>query len=410
MWARRLAALVLACIALPRACALGAGAGDALVWQQNGYAVASDGQDVYFFTTRGGRWSMHSALRYLAGEPPVFDLPEGIQPYGLLYAGDGAVWYARYSQSRRFEQEGELHAALEFVRYALDSGAESVLVADADPNALFLMDGHTLGYLPWQDECSLATADFVARTDVLTLQIDDSLIWDAAMADGALYLLLYNEETDQELLYRVTGSAAEKLPAPEPMPDVSWLQGRFRVYVAADGVFYATPLSDPSRGHPLPKGGHRGDVYYFGDYRWLCEVEAGNVARLYRIPLGEGEQIQYLEHDALSQTFVRGADGEEMITLDRRGRLLSISDDFSTLTQVAQLEYTTLFSHGEWLWALPFEGFVVMLGYSDAYNPPLGLDYPPDMVRVVRRGEGLAPAPPGADATDSAGQRRNPAQ
>ena len=56
-----------------------------------------------------------------------------------------------YSEALRTEQEGEVHATLEFVRYGLATGDERVLVADANPGALFPMDGHTLGYLPWGD-------------------------------------------------------------------------------------------------------------------------------------------------------------------------------------------------------------------------------------------------------------------
>lgn len=361
--------------------------------------MASDGHDAYFFTAQDGRWHIQSARRMLAGEPPVCELAEDTGPFGMLYADESAVWYARYSQSRRYTQNGEIYAALEFVRYALDTGAETVLVADADSSALFLMDGRTLSYLPWGDEQSLCTADFVAQTDMLTLQIEDLIIWDAAMVDGAIYLVLYHDEGKREFLYRVTGEGSEKLPEPEPAPDVSWFRGRFRVFAAADGTFYVAPLSDPASAYPLPMGGEREDVYYFGDYRWICdEGETNNVACLYRIPLSRDEPIQYLEYDALPQTFVRGADEDEMITLDRRGRLLSISADFTTLTQVAQLEYTTLFSQGEWFWALPFPDFVVMLGYSDAYQPPLGLEYPPDMVRIVRRGEGMKTATPALPA------------
>jgi len=161
-----------------------------------------------------------------------------------------------------------------------------------------------------------------------------------------------------------------------------------------EGDFYAAPLSDPTRSYALPMGGEQDDVYYFGDYRWLCEVEPGNVGRLYRIPLAEGEQIYYLEYEALPQPFVRGADQQEMITLDRHGRLLSIDAAFSSLTQVAQLEQNTLFTGVEWLWALPFPDYVVMLGYSAAaHDGPGGLEYPPDVARVVPRGEGMERGP-----------------
>jgi len=58
------------------------------------------------------------------------------------------------------------------------------------------------------------------------------------------------------------------------------------------------------------------------------------------------------------------------------------------------LEYTTLFSEVEWLWALPFPDFVLMLGYSaDAHGAHYGLEYPPDRARVVLRGEGMEDGP-----------------
>ncbi|MCL2810624.1 MAG: hypothetical protein FWD25_01895 [Clostridia bacterium] len=392
MLGRRLVAMVALCTLF--ACTF-VTAAQALDLHRNAFGAATDGEDVYFLTASQNTWSIHSARRMLAGESPVVELPEGTEPYGMLYACGEAVWYARYSQELRAELEGQTRAALEFVRYELATGQEKLLVTDADPDALFPMDGHTLSYLPWGDEHSLATADFVTQTDLLTLEVEDSLIWDAAQIDGALYLLLYNPAHDYEALYRIADDGAERLPEPEPKPGVSWLQGNYRVYATGEGDFFAAPLSAPSWGYPLPMGGEQDDVYYFGDYRWICQVEPGNVARLYRIPLAENEQIYYLEYDALpQQPFVRGAGAHEMITLDRRGRLLSIDADFSALTQVAQLEYTTLFSAVEWLWALPFPDFVLMLGYSaDAHGAPQGLEYPPDTARVVRRGEGMEDGP-----------------
>jgi|GEM_PF-2743034 len=390
---RRLVALGVLCTLF--FCAF-ASAAHGLELHRNAYSAATDGQDVYFLTADHTKeaWYIHSARRALAGEPPLCQLPEGTQPFGMLYACGEGVWYARYSQELRAELEGETRAALEFVRYDLATGQEKLLVADADPDALFPMDGHTLSYLPWGDESSLATADFASQTDLLTLQVEDSLIWDAAMIDGALYLVLYNPQHDYEALYRIADTGTERLPDPEPGPGVSWLQGNHRVYATGEGDFYAAPLSNPHRGHRLPMGGEQDDVYYFGDYRWMCQVEPGNTARLYRVPLAQGEQIYYLEYDALPQPFVRGANASEMVTLDRRGRLLSVDADFTSLTQVAQLEHTTLFSQVEWLWALPFPDFVLMLGYSaDAHNVPLGLDYPPDRFRVVPRGEGMEDGP-----------------
>jgi len=390
------------------------GAADALNLHRSAYGAAFDGEDAYFMVAESGRhdadeemWYIHSARRMLAGKPPVCGLPKEVQPYGMLYACADAVWYARYSEALRTELDGKVHAALEFVRYELATGNERVLVTDANPDALFPMDGHTLGYLPWGDEHSLATANFVTETDTLTLQVDDALIWDAALVDGALHLVLYSAEHDSESLYRIADGGAELLPEPEPTPGVSWLQGSYRVYATPKGDFYAAPLADPRRGHPLPLSGKHEDVYYFGDYRWLCEVEPGNVGRLYRIPLAEGEQIYYLEHDALPQPFVRGADHNEMITLDRRGRLLSVDAGFTSLTQVAQLERNALFAGVEWLWALPFPDYVVMLGYStDAHAAPAGLEYPPDVARVVLRGEGMEhgpyafPSEPAPEPTD----------
>ena len=83
-----------------------------------------------------------------------------------------------------------------------------------------------------------------------------------------------------------------------------------------------------------------------------------------------------------------------MITLDRRGRLLSIGAGFASLTQLAQLEPDALFAEAQWLWALPFPNYVVMLGYSaDAHTAPAGLEYPPDVARVVLRGEGMERGP-----------------
>jgi len=400
MLGRRLVALAMMCTIV--LCAFVPNAG-AVNLHRNAYGAAFDGKDAYFLVAENDQhdadkeiWYIHSAQRMLAGKPPVCELPKGTQPFGMLYACADAVWYARYSEVLRTELngKGEVHAALEFVRYELATGNERVLVTDANPDALFPMDGHTLSYLPWGDEHSLATADFVTQADMLTLQVDDSLIWDATLVDGALYLVLYNAQHDHEALYCVAEDGVEMLPEPEPAPGVSWLQGRYRVYATAKGDFYAAPLANPHQGHALPLDGKADDVYYFGDYRWLCEVDPSNVGRLYRIPLAEGEQIYYLEYDALSQPFVRGADHNEMITLDRRGRLLSIDAGFTSLTQVAQLERNALFGEVEWLWALPFPDYVLMLGYSaDAHTAPAGLEYPPDVARVVLRGEGMEHGP-----------------
>jgi hypothetical protein len=59
---------------------------------------------------------------------------------------------------------------------------------------------------------------------------------------------------------------------------------------------------------------------------------------------------------------------------------------------LAQLEPAALFGRGDWLWALSFPEYVVLLGYSDAPEDESGLELPPDMVRVVPRGEGM-PSP-----------------
>lgn len=399
MLGRRLVAFAVLCTLIFCAVAEVAVATDL---QRNAYSAAFDGEDVYFLMTGDAgngddqdAWYIHSARRLQAGEPPVCKLPKGTHPYGMLYADGKALWYARYSQTLRTQlEDGKMLAALEFVRYDPATGNELVLVTDANPSALFPMDGHTLSYLPWGDEYALATVDFAAQTNLLTLRTEGSLIWDATMSNGQLYLVLYNANSGHETLHRITDADMEQFPEPLPTPDVSWLQGNFRVYVTKEGDFYAAPLSDPSQSHALSMGGEQNDVYYFGDYRWLCKVEPGNLARLYRVALAENEQIYYLEYGALSQPFVRGANAHEMITLDRRGRLLSVNADFSALTQVAQLEPGSLFSEATWLWALPFPDFVLMLGYSvETPGAPDGLDCPPDVARVVRRGEGMTDGP-----------------
>jgi hypothetical protein len=320
--------------------------------------------------------------------------PEDL-PYGMLYADDQAVWYARHSRTLRSEgDDGSWYAAVEFVRHALDTGTETVLVADATPDALFPIDGVTLGFLPWGYENSLAKADFAAQADLLALEVDDSIIWDALSLDDALYLVLYNDEADEEFLYRAVGETVERLADPTPTPTVSWLTGNFRVYAGAEGALYAAPLTNPGRAHALSTSGGKSDAFYFEDNRFVCEVLEGNMARLYRVPLAEGEAVRLLEFAATPRWFVRGVGGDEFVTLDRDGRLLSASGDFTQLTQLAQLEPAALFGGGDWLWALPFPEYVVLLGYSDAPEDPSGLALPPDMVRVVRRGEGLPAGQP----------------
>ncbi len=391
---RRFIVLALVCIAVLCACLGPAAAGDSLDWQRNGFAVASDGQDTFVLTADGVQWHLHTAQRLLNGEPPLYTLPEGAEPFGLLYADAASVWYARYSATHRYTEDGQLFAALEFVRYDRGSGAETVVVSDANPSTLFLRDGRTLSFLPFGDASSLATVDFAAQTDTLTLKIDDSIIWDVTQLDDALYLLLYNDESGLEMLYRVTDEGSEKLPEPEPRPDVSWFQGRYRAYYTAEDVYYAAPLSAPTEAHPLAERDEE-DIYFFGDYRWICDVDVGNVAALYRLPLSEEEPTYYLEFDALPQPFVHGiTNGAELTTLDRRGRILHVDASFTALTQLAQTDYTTLFSEGQWVYALPFPQYIVLLGYSEAYLPSEGLGLAFDMVRIVRMGEGMTPKVP----------------
>ncbi len=386
----RLAILLLTCLALLCAQAGLASAVDPAVWQRNGYAVASNGSETYFLLRQNNAWHLQSARRALAKEPPIYALPNDTLPYGFLYADEQNIWYARYSATLREEQPGKgLRAALEFVCYDLTTGQETLLVRDADPNSLFPLDGTRLGYLPWGDPSSLATLDFSSRTDLLVLQTSPLVIWDVTEVGGAMYLILVQKETEREALYRIQNGAIAKLDAPIPEPAVSWFQGNHRVYSDANGTFYAAPLSDPANAHPLEKAGGQKDVYYFGDHRYLCEVNPDNVATLYRLPLAKDEEIRMLEFDALAQPFVRGHDGDEMVTMDRAGRLLSITGEFTKLEQVAQLDAEALLAEAQWLWALPFEEYIVMLGYSHGGGSAGGLSLPPDRVRVVPRGEGM---------------------
>lgn len=358
---------------------------------QNGFLAATDGEDAFFFLrTAAGKWGIQSASNHYLGQEMTYWIAEDQVPFALLYADARYLWYACYSHELRYEQEDTLWAAAEVFRLDRESGQAARMIANLDPEAVFPADGSAIYYSPYEDASQLWKLDFITGNHMIVAQLPGQRIWMAGYSGDSLYLVVLDEE-QQEQMVRITGGVIQPVDEPSPEPAISWIQGDFRGYVLGEGTqIYLSALRSPSHSFALDTVMNRGAIYRYGNVLLSVYEDAQGIGNIYYANLNEGEQG--MGKSVYFQTppyyFAFGYGGGDLIALDGIGRLLRVRDEFETLEQVARLDMPELYEEGVWLWTLPFDDFVLMLGHRyEEEQEQSALSIPETIARVVPLGE-----------------------
>lgn len=373
------------------ACAQANAQSSQLDLQQNGMLVTTDGEDAFFFLpTAEEGWAIQTASRHFLGQPPLHILPPEQAPCAMLYADANSLWYACYSPTLGYEDEGSLWSAAVLYRLDRHSDTSEAVVTDADAQGLYPGEGSSLYYTPWNNAGMLCSLDFLTGHSQPLATLDQELIWSVTRSANGLFVCTL-DAAGEEGLYLIAGGKAEALPLPPQQNADCWLQGDYCIAHAEDPAsLRALPLTAPADAALLPEAMESGALYQYGNVLLnVLETEDG-LANVYYVNLEEQGTVKHLYYDATPYYFVLGYGGQALTVLDGMGRVLRVADDFGSLEQIAQVDLASLYDEGVWLYALPFDDYTLLLGYEyeDSFHHP-GNRQPPTLVKVIPTGTGM---------------------